>query len=496
MPPQEKDRLLPQTKPDDDFTLTAGRVQLPHEQYNHQLQILPSQFSFTSDSNNPTTTIRCGGPAHARLRRSLAVVSACIAVSIVLAVGYNHRPKPRTTTNPPDSRQARRSGPYELSELHRGPEFADFYDFYEGADSVGSAGYNTYISRERAIASSLIRLVNATVPDDDDNDDGNGGTPSTPFVYIQSLPTKEGPRESIRLEGKTRWNAGLFVLDLDHLPAGCGQWPAFWLTDEDHWPDHGEIDIVEGINDQSVAKTALHTGNECSMYAHVPDYAQTGHWDRSTGIPDTFTGRMDYTTSVPADNCWVLTPHQWANQGCVAVSDQNHTLGAGLNKQGGGVYALQWDPLNRYIRSWVFPKAQGIPVNLQDSMISSAANRNNQHSSSSQKPVAPDPNTWGLPYGYFAIGETTGCSADHFQNMRIVLNTAFCGTVAGNRFFTDCPTQAAQFNVSGDPVKSCNAWIASDPEEMKEAFWKIRAVYVYERAWEAVEAEIDKPMGV
>ena len=81
---------------------------------------------------------------------------------------------------------------------------------------------------------------------------------------------------------------------------------SFWLTDEDDWPNHGEIDIVEGLNNQSVAKTALHTRAECSMYAHVPDYAHTGQWDRATGIPDTFTGRIDYTTSLPADNCWIL----------------------------------------------------------------------------------------------------------------------------------------------------------------------------------------------
>jgi hypothetical protein len=115
------------------------------------------------------------------------------------------------------------------------------------------------------------------------------------------------------------------------------------------------------------------------------------------------------------------------------------------------------------------------------------------------KPVASDPYTWGLPYGYFAIGGTTCCSANHFQYMRSVINTAFCGTVAGNRFFTCCPKQAAQFNVSGDPVLSCNAWIASNnPEEMVQAYWKIRGIYVYQRAFEATSDNstvgTDKPV--
>jgi hypothetical protein len=66
--------------------------------------------------------------------------------------------------------------------------------------------------------------------------------------------------------------------------------------------------------------------------------------------------------------------------------------------------------------------------------------------------------------------------------MRIVFNLAFCGNVAGNRFITECPDEAAQFNVTNDPVKTCNAYIKSDPKALEEeAYWKIGGVYVYER---------------
>jgi hypothetical protein len=41
----------------------------------------------------------------------------------------------------------------------------------------------------------------------------------------------------------------------------------------------------------------------------------------------------------------------------------------------------------------------------------------------------------------------------------------------------DCPNQFKKF-------KTCNEWVESDPDELKEAYWKIRGVYVYERAWE------------
>ena len=69
------------------------------------------------------------------------------------------------------------------------------------------------------------------------------------------------------------------------MPSGCGSWPAFWLTDEANWPVNGEIDIVEGVNFQDDAKTAMHTTKGCDMY-DVPVGTMTGTWDSAIGIPD------------------------------------------------------------------------------------------------------------------------------------------------------------------------------------------------------------------
>jgi hypothetical protein len=75
------------------------------------------------------------------------------------------------------------------------------------------------------------------------------------------------------------------------------------------------------------------------------------------------------------------------------------------------------------------------------------------------------------------VGDNTDCPASHFKNMRLVINLAFCGSVAGNRYHMDCPIQAETF-------ATCNDWLTSNPKELDEAYWKIRGVYVYEREWE------------
>lgn len=161
------------------------------------------------------------------------------------------------------------TGPYQLVECQEGQSFLDAYDFYNGADSLGSAGYNVYVSKNRALE---LEILNITTEQDGQE-----------YIYMASSSSStQGPRESIRLEGRKRYNRGLFLLDVQHMPAGPGVWPAWWLTDETDWPDHGEIDVLEGINNQTSAKTALHTSAQCNMYAHVPTWSKTGTWDRAS----------------------------------------------------------------------------------------------------------------------------------------------------------------------------------------------------------------------
>lgn len=285
-------------------------------------------------------------------------------------------------------------GTYQLIERQEGMDFFNYYNFYEGRDSVGSNGYLMYVGEEKAIE---LGIVNVTLEQDTEDvyDAGRKNQTAEPFVYMASSPTEEGPRNSIRLEGKRRFHRGLFIIDLRHMPAGCGVWPAFWLTDEANWPVNGEIDIVEGVNYQHTAKTALHSTKGCSM-DDVPQGVRTGDWDTAIGIPDKKTGIPDMTMRY-ATNCFVYDPKQWLNQGCVAVDMEGGTLGGPVNEKGGAVYALEWDPINRHIRTWVFTPHTLVPENLRESILTA---RNDE-----SERIAPDPDTWPLPYGYFAVGK-------------------------------------------------------------------------------------------
>jgi hypothetical protein len=198
------------------------------------------------------------------------------------------------------------------------------------------------------------------------------------------------------------------------------------------------------------------------------------HCSTTAGIPDPSTKKSNTLTNIEADDCWNLAAHRWYNQGCVLVDRDESSIGKPFNDNGGGVYVLEWDPYNGYIKSWTFPR-NSVPRNLERAIATSG-------STTTDMMELPDPSEWALPYAYFAIGPKTECSADHFQNMRLVFNLAFCGQVAGQRFFKDCSEESERFNISNSPMTSCNAYIESNPKALDdEAYWKIRGVYTWER---------------
>jgi len=236
-------------------------------------------------------------------------------------------------------------------------------------------------------------------------------------IYIGSDHTNKSSgrgRNSIRMQTNTAYNEGLFVLDLNHMPVGCGTWPAWWLVGP-NWPNEGEIDIIEGVNTQTVDATTLHTKNGCTM---------------SSENKNEFTGNMLYP------NCYVDAPGQPGNAGC-SIQAGSNTYGSGFNGQGGGVFALEWT--NSFIRAFFFTHAN-VPADLKNN--------------------APNPSSWPKPYAYFALGGQ--CPANYFSNMNMVFDLTFCGDWAGAVFDSQCPGKG-----------SCQTFVQNNPAEFKEAYWEV-----------------------
>jgi beta-glucanase (GH16 family) len=70
---------------------------------------------------------------------------------------------------------------------------------------------------------------------------------------------------SITTDGKHSWTYGKIEARMK-LPKGQGMWPAFWMLGQNihqvGWPECGEIDIMEHINNEDILYGTLHWHNE------------------------------------------------------------------------------------------------------------------------------------------------------------------------------------------------------------------------------------------
>lgn len=264
----------------------------------------------------------------------------------------------------------------------------------------------SYISQSAASSSGLIRT-----------------DPTS--VYIGVDTTNAYPnagRPSVRLESKKTFQRGLIILDAAHMPAGCGTWPAFWtLGSTADWPQAGEIDIVEGVNDATTNSMALHTTPGCVM-------------NGGGG-----TGNM------LTKNCDVNAAGQASNQGCVFSDPRTMSYGTGFNNIGGGLFATEWN--SAFIKVWFFPRGQA-PADMFT--------------------PNPAPENWGTPVAVFQ-GD---CNIDEkFMNHRIIINTTFCGDWAGSVWGNSSQCQAK--------ASTCAEWVRNNPAAFSEAYWRINSVKVW-----------------
>ena len=234
-------------------------------------------------------------------------------------------------------------------------------------------------------------------------------------------------RPATRIISNNAYTHGLFILDLEHMPWGCGTWPAYWLLGPD-WATNGEIDIIEGVNTGMSNSISMHTEAGCTI--------------AGSGQTATFqTSDCDHNAN--------------GNSGCGSLLDGSkipNNYGEGLNNNGGGVYATEWT--SEYIKHWFFPRGS-IPDNIASG--------------------EPDPATWGIP----TVNAQGSCDIDsHFNNMSIIINTDFCGAWAGWVYqsqFPECPQ-----NMSANSLDSCVDFVGNNPSYFEQAYWEINSLQVYQ----------------
>lgn len=254
-------------------------------------------------------------------------------------------------------------------------------------------------------------------------------------VYMGADSTEYWPalgRKSVRLTSNKAFTHGLFIGDFAHMPGSiCGSWPAFW-TFGPNWPGSGEIDILEGVNNQAATAITLHTLPGCSI---------------------TNVG-TDPTTWLKESNCNANSGYT----GCGQQTSNTANYGDGFNAVGGGVYVMEWT--SEHIAVWHFPR-YAIPWDITAS--------------------TPDPSTWGLPSARFVASGGASCKIDKFfADNTIVFTNTFCGDWAG------APEVWNNNPVCSALAPTCVDYVNSNPAAYQQAYWQVNSVKVYQKAAAAI----------
>lgn len=296
------------------------------------------------------------------------------------------------------------SNQWKLGKSHQGHSFFDGWTFWNLPDPTN--GNVNFLDYQSALNAGLLQF--------------NDNQPA--YMRLGTQDNVQN-RDSVRIHDQETFNVNtLLLMDAEHMPVGCGVWPAWW-TNGPNWPNGGEIDILEGVNDQQQNQATLHTSEGC--------YAQSDPNHPSSG-------------QLLNANCGVVNGD---NTGCgFADVENDNSYGRAFNDNKGGVYAMQW--VNSGISVWFFPRGN-IPADI-------TANH-------------PMPWTWKAPFAFWA---SSGCNPNQFFNDNFaIFDITTCGDWAGS---------AGSWSGSGCAASTgkstCGEYVSGAGSNFAEAYWAVNYV--------------------
>lgn len=352
----------------------------------------------TTSAHHSTTSAKVGAVSTSTPHTSAASTKAASSASTSKASTKT------SSTAKPSSTSA-----YKLIENFSGSNFFSGFSFFDSADPTG--GSVNYLSQSKATSSKLAYV------------DGNGA--AIMRVDNTSYLSAGQSRNSVRVQSTASWSDGLFIYDIASMPFGCAVWPAMWMVGP-NWPQGGEIDIIENVNNATLNQLTLHTGT-------------------STSCSTSSVRSTDISTKVMGPTC---ASSQSADAGCGFQDDSASAFGAGFNAAGGAVFAVWIDSAsNGAVSIYKFAHSK-VPSDI---------------TSGSPTPGAA---SWGTPQAYWP--GSAGCQMkDAIGKQQIVFDITLCGGWCASDYpSSGCPGTCAQQ--------------LEEPGNFDSALWKVNSVKVYQ----------------
>ncbi|KAF9060328.1 concanavalin A-like lectin/glucanase domain-containing protein [Rhodocollybia butyracea] len=291
---------------------------------------------------------------------------------------------------------------------YSGETFFSSFNYWSNIDNT-TWGNVTYVNQSSGVSQNLTYI---------DPNTGHAIIRVDNTTYIPSAPVVN--RNSVKITTQDAYPIGsLITIDVSHIPYGCSVWPSLWMLGTNMpWPNCGEIDIIEAINNLGLNQYALHTTPGCNL---ATNSAQTG-----------VTLETNCSTA----------------QGCLVQETKPNSFGSGFAQAGGGVFALQFDVSGIFFWFW---QRSGIPASIF------------QANSSSNM----DLSDWGTPSAAYP---SSSCDiAQYFQPQQLVIDITLCGIWAGVTSIYDSTGCSGQ----------CISNVIGSGSSLGNAYWDISYIRTY-----------------
>ncbi|KAF8513505.1 glycoside hydrolase family 16 protein [Gautieria morchelliformis] len=303
---------------------------------------------------------------------------------------------------------------YQFTREYSGSTFFDRWQFYNNFDNLTN-GDAIFVSSQVA-SSAQLAFVNAA------------GNAIIKVDNTSNVPFNQ-KRNTVRISTTDSYGVGsLWVADMLHVPFGCSVWPAWW-SQAPSWPQGGEIDTFEGVNQVTNSQMALHTEPGCKL--NTATASQTG--------------------LVNSTDCSFQTN---SNQGCVVTDPRTQSYGAAFAAAGGGVWVTELAESG--VSVWFFTRS-AVPASLLN-------NASTVDTSTLGQPVANYP--------------TNGCTVDtFFEPQNLILDITLCASL--NLSPRNSAGNAAVFaqTCSG----TCyNDFVIGPPSNYDNAYFEIKSIRTFQ----------------
>ncbi|UZJ57253.1 hypothetical protein CBS101457_006573 [Exobasidium rhododendri] len=322
---------------------------------------------------------------------------------------------------------------FTLQREIRGNDF--FSDFYWWSYADPTKGYVDYLTKAQAQEANLSYV----------NDQGNFVMQVDHTTLLADNDTVG--RKSVRIQSNDLMSDGVLLAKLVSMPTGLATWPALWTCTTDTWPSGGEIDIVEGANNQGPRNlVSLHTQSGCS----IPSGQGTVSNRNDTG----------YSSD---SNC----DHQ---PGCSVQTSVNNTFGINFNQNGGGYFAMVRDTVadGAGISVYFWPMSatgESLPSALSYPALAYLQTDTNVTSSAYTTQSA----LWSTPIAHFPNLNSSCAMQNYFEPHQIIFDITLCGTWAGETF---------QY-VSNLGNITCEEYVRDNPTAFEDARFEVEYIRVY-----------------